>query len=774
MLGYVQHHARDTRTQISADLQLRELGVARDTNTLHFNFPNGTNTSIDNGYYTDRGVSFADLLTAIGSTPATVYVNSLVTLTGATAAPSTIHLVPMPGGGFTAASAVTLTVNGTIEPGIWFQWIFGSLVVAYSDRVEGVPSEWYAPTGDGSTDDTTAIQAAMDAAYTANIPLLLRAATYRVTSISRVVDSTKNLRIKGSGMSATTLRKIGATTTPILDISSTDASPPPYLENFCEIKDLRILGLSYAHHGIQLTRMALCKFDRVNIVDCDYGVNNVGSLLNNWLSSRFVSCNRGFVTTRATGASTVYSNVVNFYGCRFKGNSVFGLDAGGGNNIYLAGCEFDNNGENTNTGTGAVIVRATTDDEFGFGILNFDTCWFEGNAGRTFQAETGCGAFIAIKNSQFVGNETGGSARAIYVDGARGVYLDNICAGGPNDVVEITANVSKSDVRDSTIATLTDNCENKNHFNLNDGTGIARGFSTDLFLSRSAKIKIAVSNTFGHEHQIYNDGSNRLNFESYNDAAFRFDGGPMILADGNYNETHLAFGNMRIWKDSNLDIRAKSSAPGSATDGDLLNAVVTEQERHFGTQNGSGVVKFGSGGLTANFAYSAKDNTTNSFTVTGFIPHVAVPFKTFTIGGNTYTIVRSVGSTLYVSESISGEASSGTLTNVPYMYVGLQLDANHKTIIGATGSGISAHYSATTTWNPPDIVDGAVTSTTITVPGATLGDTVAVGFDVAVPAGALLTGAITATDTVTATLFNKTGANLNLGNGTIRADVWRH
>lgn len=94
----------------------------------------------------------------------------------------------------------------------------------------------------------------------------------------------------------------------------------------------------------------------------------------------------------------------------------------------------------------------------------------------------------------------------------------------------------------------------------------------------------------------------------------------------------------------------------------------------------------------------------------------------------------------------------------------------------AIGSGatITKHLSATVSWNPASVADGATASTVVTVTGAAPGNTVAVGFNVAVPAGALLVGAVTAPDTVTVTLLNKTGAALDLGTGTLRADVWQH
>ncbi len=95
------------------------------------------------------------------------------------------------------------------------------------------------------------------------------------------------------------------------------------------------------------------------------------------------------------------------------------------------------------------------------------------------------------------------------------------------------------------------------------------------------------------------------------------------------------------------------------------------------------------------------------------------------------------------------------------------------TAIGS-GAAIVKHLSGTATWDPASTADGAVVSTTVTVTGAAVGDTVTVGFSTAVPAGALLTGAVTSANTVTVTMFNKTGGALDLASGTLRADVWQH
>ena len=143
----------------------------------------------------------------------------------------------------------------------------------------------------------------------------------------------------------------------------------------------------------------------------------------------------------------------------------------------------------------------------------------------------------------------------------------------------------------------------------------------------------------------------------------------------------------------------------------------------------------------------------------------------------------------HITHVASGQATLALLIKSCYLPDGTNTQTE-TTVLGTTGGGyiwacsgvtigfggtkITAHTSGTATWDPGSIADGAMTSTTVTVPGAVVGNTVCVGFSTAVPAGALLVGAVTAYQTVTVTLFNKTGGDLDLASGTLRADVWQH
>jgi hypothetical protein len=96
--------------------------------------------------------------------------------------------------------------------------------------------------------------------------------------------------------------------------------------------------------------------------------------------------------------------------------------------------------------------------------------------------------------------------------------------------------------------------------------------------------------------------------------------------------------------------------------------------------------------------------------------------------------------------------------------LGLNLDGNY----------ILRHLSATKTWDPGSVADGDFTSTNITVTGAVVGDTCTVSMTTLNEVGALLFAHIACSGTAVVTLMNHTGGALDLAEGTLRVDVWKH
>lgn len=91
---------------------------------------------------------------------------------------------------------------------------------------------------------------------------------------------------------------------------------------------------------------------------------------------------------------------------------------------------------------------------------------------------------------------------------------------------------------------------------------------------------------------------------------------------------------------------------------------------------------------------------------------------------------------------------------------------------GAPGSWqfLKIPLVGTGSWTP-NIADGAAGSTTVTVSSAAVGDVATVGFTQAVPANVLMTAAVTSSNTVTVSAWNKSGSLWNPASGTLTVYV---
>lgn len=74
------------------------------------------------------------------------------------------------------------------------------------------------------------------------------------------------------------------------------------------------------------------------------------------------------------------------------------------------------------------------------------------------------------------------------------------------------------------------------------------------------------------------------------------------------------------------------------------------------------------------------------------------------------------------------------------------------------------------TWDPASVGSLAVVTTTVTVPGAALGDFAFASFSLSL-AGLLLYAYVSATNTVTISLFNPTSSAIDLSSGTVKVLV---
>lgn len=74
------------------------------------------------------------------------------------------------------------------------------------------------------------------------------------------------------------------------------------------------------------------------------------------------------------------------------------------------------------------------------------------------------------------------------------------------------------------------------------------------------------------------------------------------------------------------------------------------------------------------------------------------------------------------------------------------------------------------TFDPPSLADGAGTTTTVTVPGAALGNFASAAFSLAT-SGITITAWVSAANTVSVRFQNESGGTLDIGSGTLTARV---
>jgi hypothetical protein len=109
-----------------------------------------------------------------------------------------------------------------------------------------------------------------------------------------------------------------------------------------------------------------------------------------------------------------------------------------------------------------------------------------------------------------------------------------------------------------------------------------------------------------------------------------------------------------------------------------------------------------------------------------------------------------------------------TFKNV-YCFESVDIAANSSAIV-VPAKGVDRYITGSATWDPSSIANGAEEAKEITVTGAALGEMVFVSFSIDTTDLAL-TAQVTATNTVTALLYNNTGGAIDLGSGTVKAKV---
>ena len=150
-------------------------GLSVTATTLNVTWP----ISFTSGYSSD----FDAAVVAIGATPTTLYVDDATTMSTNVTAPATLTTIVLKGGsidmggnaltfngsliiqGGTFTHDATLTINKSFECGLYDVGFDSTQTVTFANgSIKELIPQWWGALGDGATDDSTAINAAIDAA----------------------------------------------------------------------------------------------------------------------------------------------------------------------------------------------------------------------------------------------------------------------------------------------------------------------------------------------------------------------------------------------------------------------------------------------------------------------------------------------------------------------------------------------------------------------------------------------------------------------------------
>lgn len=218
-----------------------------------------------------------------------------------------------------------------------------------------------------------------------------------VIAISNVVFEwtlAHSINIIGAGPFASIIKKFGAGTDTILDFSSDAAT---VLDVRSEWRDFSIDGINKTSDGMKLTNISTSVTSNVYIHDCLNALNTFGALNMEHYNIGLRSNVNGYVARKS--ADNIYCNQVSFYGGQIIGNTGLGADMRQGQGWAFHGIAFEQNGTLADTGTGAVMVRDTADDEAGLSRASLYNCHFESNTGgRDILTENCTNLTLAVRD----------------------------------------------------------------------------------------------------------------------------------------------------------------------------------------------------------------------------------------------------------------------------------------------------------------------------------------------------------------------------------------
>ena len=225
-------------------------------------------------------------------------------------------------------------------------------------------SDWlsvkdFGAAGDGSTDDTTAIQNALNAVATLGKKLYVPSGVYRVSALTYQPTGQTPLVLVGDGITNTVFRKIGTSSAALLLVGK---HPSPFFIKNCVIEGITFDAVDKV--SCAALQMLDCWFVRLDGVVCNGGQVSLEMLTPIFVYATSVTCQNadtGLSISYWTGESFTGSQpgVIEFNNSVFQSNSLLGVKFNDGENLILSNCAIEGNGTTPgNRSHGGVYVGA--------------------------------------------------------------------------------------------------------------------------------------------------------------------------------------------------------------------------------------------------------------------------------------------------------------------------------------------------------------------------------------------------------------------------------
>lgn len=270
----------------------------------------------------------------------------------------------------------------------------GAVGKTLNDKMQDLVSvKDFGAKGDGTTDDTAAIQAAINLADQYGGCVYLPAGTYKISAAlvfamnNVTTDPVKRPSMKGDGMAATTIYQTANANG--IEVVGYDANPAGY----CMFQDFTLYGYQKNKLGIALKDIAFVTIDNVYLAGWStglYGANCLSSTFND-LVIRF---NDGGFYFEPNAAFGFYSepNAIAMTNCTVGNNDSYGGKVIGAGTFNYIGGSIEANGAGTDLssakwGLALVDVGGHVAQQSACGFI-ISGVYFEGNGGQAqFQVQ---------------------------------------------------------------------------------------------------------------------------------------------------------------------------------------------------------------------------------------------------------------------------------------------------------------------------------------------------------------------------------------------------